>query len=328
MNNKSSDYTFLKVICTLLVVIGHAAVMYTGNGVVVPASGSRIISYLSQYIYSFHMPLFFVISGAVYNLCIEKGKYKNNLKFITLKAKRLLIPYFAFGLLYITPVMLFLGFDKSSYFSYAVNGILLSRNSRHLWFILTLFWIFLSTVMVRHLFRKIPAFIQLMISAAVLVFSFKVSPDFQLRSAMYYQFYFYSGCILDRYFDSIAGQIKKLRCFVFVLPMIQAVSLFIMQTEYTKIIFSLTGILMMLSISVLFDFTKLKESKLYKISAKNSFGIYLFHPMLLYFVYYYVGVYAVNPYLLTSAAVIAAAAVSISATELLRKAKLQMLIGE
>ena len=48
---------------------------------------------LRQYIYSFHMPLFFFISGYLYS----KNKYMNFKKFISRKIRTLLIPYFLFA---------------------------------------------------------------------------------------------------------------------------------------------------------------------------------------------------------------------------------------
>lgn len=50
------------------------------------------ISYVFQYIYSFHMPLFFFISGMLF----APSKYKSTSDYIKKKAKSLLIPYFFF----------------------------------------------------------------------------------------------------------------------------------------------------------------------------------------------------------------------------------------
>jgi acyltransferase len=69
----------LKGIGIILVVIGHLA--------------ANIYDDLVRYIYSFHMPLFFFISGYLFNL----NKYKEvPLKFLQKKVKTLLLPYLAF----------------------------------------------------------------------------------------------------------------------------------------------------------------------------------------------------------------------------------------
>lgn len=67
----------LKGIGMILVVLGHAYIPMTEN----------------KYILSFHMPLFFLISGYLFNF----GKNNNFLFFIKKKIKTLLIPYFSFA---------------------------------------------------------------------------------------------------------------------------------------------------------------------------------------------------------------------------------------
>jgi len=59
-----------------LVVIAHVTRRYTGLGVVTPSIHSNLLSKLTGFIYSFHMPLFICITGMVYGYCIEQGKYK------------------------------------------------------------------------------------------------------------------------------------------------------------------------------------------------------------------------------------------------------------
>ncbi len=61
----------------LTVILGH--ILYYGD--------------IYAYIYSFHMPLFFFLSG----MCYRKGKYTSVLQFIKARAKTLLLPYFLFS---------------------------------------------------------------------------------------------------------------------------------------------------------------------------------------------------------------------------------------
>lgn len=70
-NTVSRDLNFLdfaKIIATFLVVIGHILRMYTGNGLFLPLEGNFYFSIICKYIYSFHMPLFFFISGGCFIL--------------------------------------------------------------------------------------------------------------------------------------------------------------------------------------------------------------------------------------------------------------------
>lgn len=77
-DNRLEFIDIAKGLGIILVVIGHVS----------------INNMLNTWIFSFHMPLFFVISGYL-NSCNKK--YVSNKKYIVQKFKRLLIPYFIFS---------------------------------------------------------------------------------------------------------------------------------------------------------------------------------------------------------------------------------------
>lgn len=70
------------------------------------------------------------------------------------KLIRLLVPFIIFGIIYVAPVMVLCGFTDESYFSYCVNGILLARNSRHLWYLIVLFEIFAASIFIKPTIQK------------------------------------------------------------------------------------------------------------------------------------------------------------------------------
>jgi acyltransferase len=77
----------LKAIAIILVVIGHSP-------------GIQGYSYIVKYIYSFHIPLFFLISGILF----DAKMVENDLSpFLKKQARGLLIPYFAWGFLTYIP---------------------------------------------------------------------------------------------------------------------------------------------------------------------------------------------------------------------------------
>lgn len=97
INKKSILYDYTKVVITLIVVLGHVTRMYTGNSVLIPKYSSNVFVDITNIIYGFHMPLFMIISGAVYYLCIyDLDKYKNKMEFLKNKIKRLIVPYYFF----------------------------------------------------------------------------------------------------------------------------------------------------------------------------------------------------------------------------------------
>ena len=145
----SRAYDAGKAAAIVLVVLAHVTRWYTGQGVNVPVQPSRPLALLTDYIYMFHMPLFIFISGCVYGISIDKGKYTNNVKFLLNKARRLLIPYYIWGMLVVAPLMVGLGFVHSGYLHYAWKSIVLAEDGRHLWFIFTLFMLFMVAMVIR-----------------------------------------------------------------------------------------------------------------------------------------------------------------------------------
>lgn len=128
--NRIEYIDIAKGIGIILVVIGH--VVWGGN---YPMGGARTIS---NFIYSFHMPLFFVISG----LCIKDSKRINK---CTLKkmVKSYLVPYAIWTVFYVLVFeLLALISNKASYISLE-NGVFVHAITNcgiaPLWFLLSLF---------------------------------------------------------------------------------------------------------------------------------------------------------------------------------------------
>jgi len=76
----------LKGIGIVLVVVGHANFIF---------ANATTTMFIQKYIYSFHMPLFFFLSGYLF----VKEKYPSFKKLIHAKVKTLLVPYFLFSIL-------------------------------------------------------------------------------------------------------------------------------------------------------------------------------------------------------------------------------------
>ncbi len=121
-----------KGIGIILVILGHSL-----KQTEVSTKWTRILITL---IYSFHMPLFFVLSGFVAVKILDMADMKERLLYTRGRAERLLVPYFVIGLIYI-PVKLKLS-------AYAVKPFQLSDSFRiligqnpntSLWFLYVLF---------------------------------------------------------------------------------------------------------------------------------------------------------------------------------------------
>ena len=86
MGNSRKQYLDIaKGIGIILVVIGHCPQVYNP---------------LKQWIYAFHMPLFFIISGMVWDRVTHEKKGFLNKKFVQDKIRRLIVPCFIWGIAY------------------------------------------------------------------------------------------------------------------------------------------------------------------------------------------------------------------------------------
>ena len=96
MNKKARiiELDYLKGIGIFLVVLGHTILLQNA------LSTKYVI--LARFIYSFHMPLFFIASGII------SGLQRNLQCNIVKTAKKLLIPYFFWSFVYIIFVSLLL----------------------------------------------------------------------------------------------------------------------------------------------------------------------------------------------------------------------------
>lgn len=329
---KSIVYDITKFISVILVVVAHSTRMYTANGAFNPLNDSQVLAFVTDYIYKFHMPLFILVSGAIFGLCIEKGKYTNIPSFIVNKAKRLLLPYFFFGIAYVAPAMCLLGLTNQSFLEYSFKGIILSLNSRHLWYIFALFFIFLLAIFARPLLIKSrkSRFLVLVLSGVLYLLSSKLPYEFQISTSFSYQLYFFVGVILNYEYTFVQKVFKKL-FFVFFLTPIALAGMFVFNPNIiTDLCYKFLGIIMVIFIGycIVKWFEGFTDTYVYKIISKNSFGIYLFNPIIIYIFYYFLGPIDINPYVLSFGIAVVSLLVSVGATELMRRFRLYLLIGE
>jgi fucose 4-O-acetylase-like acetyltransferase len=125
----------LKGLAIFLVVLGHNT---SFRSTPYNATSTEIINW----IYSFHIPLFYMISG----FFLKPHENTGSFKFIINKAKRLLIPYLIYGIILsmILPIKdNLMDFDISNYFISTIENIqgLFYGNGNHwpIWFLSALF---------------------------------------------------------------------------------------------------------------------------------------------------------------------------------------------
>lgn len=143
----------LKVIATLLVIIGHCTYYniqspYGGINLLEYSCGSsltsKLINYLIGFIYTFHMPLFMAISGMCFFLSLQKREQSFSY-LVKSKWKRLLIPFLGVSIFYSIPLKWLSGYWDNS--ANTLHDMLLGQlfllGNTHLWYVFSLFWIFI-----------------------------------------------------------------------------------------------------------------------------------------------------------------------------------------
>ena len=66
-----------------------------------------------------------------------------------------------------------------------------------------------------------------------------------------------------------------------------------------NVLYAIIGIVWLLQITIIISEKNLSKQKLYNIIQNHSFGIYLFHPMIIYLIYYLFQTLNINAYILS-----------------------------
>lgn len=267
---------FLKVVTLILVVIGHNKYIYQPDN-------NEFIHYIftsiNPIIYSFHMPLFFILSGGVYRICLDYGKYTSFNNLFSKKYHRLIKPFLRTSIFIVFPIYFLTNNSNQSAINLFIQTITV-QNAQHLWFILDLFLIFIIAYFpIKYLnsYILLPIFL---IQHALSYYSDVVF----IQRFLIYTIWFYIGFLFLEKFISIKYRISKV-----ILSMIIFVVLYY---SYNKIgfnnillknlyffILSLSGCLCTISLSnlIIRHFKdKIITSKTYNILKDYSFEIYLY----------------------------------------------------
>ena len=207
MGNKLTQVSFLFVFATLLVVIGHADITLDYKDL-----------WIHKWVYSFHMPLFFLVSGFLFAYTHPENKMKGMrfFPFIWKKVKRLLLPFLFINSVIFVIKSRFVSADLMQHpltfsFSSWVESLLFHPIG-FMWFLPALFMIFVFFSLLR---KWICVNIYLQMGGVILLFVLsRVIPDLsfmQISSAVHYSVYFGLGilyCIYKGRVDAILSRYR------------------------------------------------------------------------------------------------------------------------
>lgn len=260
----------LKGFAILLVVFGHT-IERTITGLQI---NSLILAGINYFIYSFHMPLFFMCSGLLYAVADKERTIK---KCIKNKVFDLLLPYSFFAVLVWIGKMVF-----SNYVTYSVNMTdllyMYINPIAFLWYIYILFFVAILVKGLDTAFgkRKYNASIILLLMALSRCF---ITTDIKLIDrVLYYPIFYYVGYLIYEHRKKIQ------RSHILITTIVFAVS-FMLHSFYAKNIF-ITLIVNLFGACVftlLFYYLYKKCDTVGKLGyiGQRSFYIYIIHPIVL-----------------------------------------------
>lgn len=335
--NKLKDIESMRVIAMILVVFAHVTRMYTSNAAIPQGVTDSFITALTEWIYTFHMPAFVAISGAVYYFVKRERKaYNNTLIFIRNKAARLLIPYIFFAIVVVLPTLYYCNLIEGNFWNYNFNTFVLVKNPRHLWYLIMLFnLLVLINFCEKYIFKykMIVLLLTLLIHPFAGYFPIKI---FQFSNVISYSLYFMIGYCFQHKRKNIIDYLSRMNK-----PLIFTMLILLMSVIYSiyymfKISYvlvslscSILGILLLYIVSIMFSQRdKNTNNILFKLIDKNNFGLYLFHPMIIYVIFYNIKDLNIHPWVSILFVFISSLIISIALTKLMRAIGLKKFIGE
>lgn len=304
----------LKALAIIIVVFGHSIIIYSSSGGFYKSLNKfPLLDNIKSLINIFQMPLFFSISGFLFAISYRKYNFT---KLIFNKIKRLIVPFFSTALLWMIPIKMLLGYknyENASLFS-ILKMLLLNIDSGHLWYLPTLFIIFMIMYIFLKLFKNNVLLTIIVIVMSLFANYINNSSFFVL--ALKNLIYFYMGVRISTQKNEL--NLKN----IIILSVLITMGLIFYYRFNLKFLNIFNAILI---VKMLYILMSKKKIKMFDILADNSFGIYLLHSPLIYITFTYFPniscyyIILINFFLFGS--------ISLIMTDLINKTKLKFLLG-
>ena len=173
--------TRLRCCAIIVVVFGHSIILYDPNWGVYSSTHTVLsLMWIKHIINTFQMPLFLFLSGFCFYYSVQKHQYTNKQSIIDGiigKMKRLLIPFVAVALLWMIPIRRICRYADWSDLNLIqiCARVFLGIDSGHLWFLPTLFLIFVfSFLLLPRMKQKTNDILILLITFCGAIIAFKI----------------------------------------------------------------------------------------------------------------------------------------------------------
>lgn len=337
-SNELDNCTFAKTVLMLAVVIGHCFDFWTGSWFTAnPAMEAPALGVIADYCNSFHIFAFAMISGYIYSFIKwEKGGYNDFGKFLSNKAKRLIIPYFFAAIVWIIPI-------TNLYYNWSLRDnivrFVLCTNPAQLWFLWMLFDVFIMAWLLSDVLKNdIAAIAVSFISFGIGFVGNRTFPNiFCIWTGFLYFPFFILGMKLREHKRGLI-RIIPWWGYTIIHIILFAVCEYLNTMDGTILMLATKGIELVMhvagALSAFFILQKMadgfdwKNSKFIQFFMQRSMPIYLFHQQVIYIIIYWLNG-RVNPYINSMANILASFAVSIIISSILIRFKAtRFLVGE
>ena len=196
MEKRNEFLDILKGVAIILVIIGHC-IQY-GSGSNYFSQEMYYSNGLFKFIYSFHMPIFMLISGYFYYFTIKKYSTKEIIKS---RFTNLLLPIFAFAIIkYLLNVILKLHMFNGVV-SYVIRFFIICFSN--LWFLWAIFVCSLGVLLINKLFKD-----NIIIYGLIFIISFFIPDPIFLNLYKFMYPYFLTGYLINKY--NKIGEVKSI----------------------------------------------------------------------------------------------------------------------
>lgn len=294
---RSYELDVMRIILMIFVIVGHSRylnyVPYEFENMSESYNSGllKFVGMLPGFAYSFHMPLFFVLSGMVAFITREKT-FASFDKLVINKTKRLLIPYFICGFFWMIPLRILAEAINASNISDAITKLCNFTDTSHLWFLPVLFGVFICFYPFYLIYKKTKSITFTFISCYLFTILIGLVPISFLNFAkiVMYLPYFAAGFLAGGLIYNDKPKIKTTGFFKLSVSLSLAIILFIAQRRYALKIVPLNVLVMGVSIYLfslfITEHTKFTSSKAFDTVNRHCMGIYLFHDPLNFAVLY------------------------------------------
>lgn len=283
-NERLLNITIFRVISMLMIVLFHCMCFNAGNWNIYECTmPDDMTSNVSKMLDSLALPFFFLISGFLYSFIYQqKNGYRNWGKFITGKTKRLILPTISWTIIYLILLP----------FRYTVLELI--SGIRHLWFLPTLFVIFIIARLISpFLFAKRKFALDMIMALLFIVVTNLISrtDGFELlKNVAWYVAFFVGGMMYYKHRFTVNN---KLIASIAVILLVGCHGFMILTPPFhgqslldTLALIAIGCLLIDLFSNVKMDKNSMPSRILSNLD-KNSLGIYLVHQVFIMTLYQY-----------------------------------------